>query len=141
MLIHYCKLTHMLRFDKRRSIAATAIFFSTAVVMTRALPHLTITPVYAPDWNISSTDRTLLVAQAVPIAASIILYTHVRPFFLSPIIYSYHLSLSLTGIHNICPKSIWWFRRFIRNSTYPKVLAFRSSPVDHCRICSSSPTV
>lgn len=100
-------LLTMLRLDKRRSIAATATFFSTAVVTTRLLPHLTITPVYAPDWNISSTDRTLLVAQAVPIAASVILYAHVRPIFLSLIIYSYHLSLSLTGVHNICQKSIW----------------------------------
>jgi len=74
-----CTSGHMLSGLSRlsqRSIAATATFFSTAVVMTRLLPHLTITPVYAPDWNISSTDRTLLVAQAVPIAASIILYTH-----------------------------------------------------------------
>ncbi|KIK57695.1 hypothetical protein GYMLUDRAFT_172392 [Collybiopsis luxurians FD-317 M1] len=64
-----CTSGHMLaglsRFSKR-SIAATATFFGTAVLTTRMLYPRTFSSVNKPNWNVNSTDTALLVAQIFP---------------------------------------------------------------------------
>jgi len=84
-----CTSGHMLaglsRFSKR-SIAATVTFFGAAVVTTRLLysQQQTFAPVTSPEWNINSTDKTLLVAQAAPLIVSLLLYTQASTSSNSP---------------------------------------------------------
>ncbi|KAJ3895673.1 hypothetical protein GG344DRAFT_85733 [Lentinula edodes] len=76
-----CTSGHMLaglsRFSKR-SIAATATFFCTAVATTKLQHSPTIIPANPPDYNMNTADKTLLIAQIVPLIASVLLYAYVR---------------------------------------------------------------
>ncbi|KAJ4487837.1 hypothetical protein J3R30DRAFT_3400499 [Lentinula aciculospora] len=74
-----CTSGHMLaglsRFSKR-SIVATAIFFTTAIAVTKLLYPPTFKPNNTPDYSMNSTDKTLLIAQIVPLLISVLLYTY-----------------------------------------------------------------
>ncbi|KAJ4497977.1 hypothetical protein C8R41DRAFT_820422 [Lentinula lateritia] len=74
-----CTSGHMLaglsRFSKR-SIAATATFFCTAVAATKLHHSPTFIPANPPDYNMNTTDKTLLIAQTVPLIASVLLYAY-----------------------------------------------------------------
>ncbi|KAJ3993923.1 hypothetical protein F5050DRAFT_1576668 [Lentinula boryana] len=79
-----CTSGHMLaglsRFSKR-SITATAIFFCTAVATTKLLHPPRFLPTNPPDYSLNTMDKTLLVAQTIPLLASVLLYTYVRLHF------------------------------------------------------------
>ncbi|KAJ3922366.1 hypothetical protein F5877DRAFT_34064 [Lentinula edodes] len=76
-----CTSGHMLaglsRLSKR-SIAATATFFCTAVAATKLHHSPTLIPANPPDYNMNTADKTLLIAQTVPLIASVLLYAYVR---------------------------------------------------------------
>ncbi|KAJ3814956.1 hypothetical protein EV368DRAFT_78103 [Lentinula lateritia] len=74
-----CTSGHMLaglsRFSKR-SIAATATFFCTAVATTKLYHSPTLIPANPPDYNMNTADKTLLIAQTVPLIAFVLLYAY-----------------------------------------------------------------
>ncbi|KAJ3787432.1 hypothetical protein GGU11DRAFT_103634 [Lentinula aff. detonsa] len=82
-----CTSGHMLaglsRFSKR-SITATAIFFCTAVATTKLLHPPRISPTNPPDYSLNTMDKTLLIAQTIPLLASVLLYTHSSMSFFNP---------------------------------------------------------
>ncbi|KAJ3732282.1 hypothetical protein DFJ43DRAFT_997302 [Lentinula guzmanii] len=79
-----CTSGHMLAGlsrSSKRSITATAIFFCTAVATTRLLHPPRFLPTNPPDYSLNTMDKTLLIAQTIPLLASVLLYTHVRLHF------------------------------------------------------------
>lgn len=73
-----CSKHHVPTSSKYRSIAATATFFCTAVAATKLHHSPTLIPANPPDYNMNTTDKTLLIAQTVPLIASVLLYAYVR---------------------------------------------------------------
>ncbi|KAJ3775428.1 hypothetical protein FB446DRAFT_763412 [Lentinula raphanica] len=82
-----CTSGHMLaglsRFSKR-SIAATAIFFCTAVATTKLLHPRTYLPTNLPDYSLNTTDKTLLMTQTIPLLISVLLYSYASMSYFNP---------------------------------------------------------
>jgi len=57
----------------RRSVVATATFFTTGVIATR-LSHHDLLPTINTDWTLGRHGKTLLALQAIPLAISTLLY-------------------------------------------------------------------